>query len=154
MSIFIEQRDRGEIEKLLKHKEFVDEAIGHALTEAGIRGKKILLDRLTREGKTGVLAVDPEGVVFNRSAPGQSPSRETGTLRATADYIVNAPLQVEIGAGDGTSELEYADYLEFGTEDGKLLPRPYVKPTLEAASTDFLNDVVKYTKDILEAKPV
>ena len=148
MSIEVKEVDREAIEMLLHHSELVDEVITRSLFEAGIRGKKLLLDRLTRSGKTGAFAKDPLGVIFQRSRPGQSPSLESGDLRKSVDYVVRQPHEVEMGAGDGTEKFEYAEWLEEGTEH--MEKRPYIKPTLDKVHTEFMNDLVKYTEEMLD----
>lgn len=146
MTIRIVEKDKVLIEKILKEPDVANEVVRRSLFEAGIRGKRLLLDGLTREGKTGVVAVDPSGQRFRRSAPGQMPSLETGNLRRSVNYEVRGAVEMEVGAGDGSSDFEYARYLEEGTEH--IAPRPYIEPTVNRLHTDFIQDLEKFTKEL------
>ena len=145
--ITVKSDDRLAMTVLLQEGELVEEACRRALFEAGIRGKKDLLDGLTREGKSGVLARDKNGVLFHRSAPGQFPSLDSGRLRKTVDYEVRGSLEMELGAGDSTEATKYAEYLEQGTS--KMAPRPYVKPTIEKQHTYFIADLAQFTEELM-----
>jgi hypothetical protein len=68
------------------------------------------------------------------SAPGQAPNTDTGELVRG--------IQVEVRSGDvfvgvESSQDAKANALEFGTTDGKLLPRPFLFPTLEASRREI-----------------
>lgn len=68
------------------------------------------------------------------SAPGQAPNSDTGELVRG--------IQVEVTRGDvsvgvESSQDDKAMALEFGTTDGKLLPRPFLFPSLEESRDDI-----------------
>lgn len=71
------------------------------------------------------------------SAPGEAPANEIGNLADSIFLHRTGDLAVEVVA-----PAEYAAALEFGTEDGKIAPRPFLGPALEHVREPFLADVV------------
>lgn len=67
------------------------------------------------------------GVSHQASAPGEAPANDTGRLAQSARTELN---KAEI-SGAAIFSTAYAAALEFGREDGSILPRPYARPALE-----------------------
>lgn len=81
-------------------------------------------------------------VPHQASAPGMPPATDTGRLRATIGHVValdsqgalfGSSLYAEIGSGANPAVpgVKYAIWLEQGTR--YMEPRPYLRPSLEAA---------------------
>lgn len=66
------------------------------------------------------------------SAPGEAPATDTGNLANSIQAQMTGPLAAEVSVG-----AEYAAALEFGTADGKIAPRPFLEPALDAARPGF-----------------
>lgn len=84
--------------------------------------------RLIREPpKTGITYPRPGGRRHQASAPGEAPANDTGALQDSVDYVVTGVTQLEFG-----DRIIYGKWLEKGTRDKRILPRPHV---LRAANT-------------------
>lgn len=74
------------------------------------------------------------------SAPGEPPAVDTGRLRASIGHeevtILGAVLSIRVG-----TNLVYAAPLEYGTRDGRIKPRPFMRPALAAAQGRMSNAV-------------
>ncbi len=93
----------------------------------GIEAIKANAIRKILEGsKTGRI-YKRRGISHQASAPGESPASDIGTLvgRTTTKFD---PATI---SGAVIFRTAYAAALEFGTDDGKILPRPYARPALE-----------------------
>ena len=66
------------------------------------------------------------------SAPGEAPANETGYLAGSIQAHRIGELEQEVAVG-----AEYGAALEEGTGDGKILPRPFMAPALEAVRPAF-----------------
>ncbi|MFN3650093.1 MAG: hypothetical protein ACK47B_10985 [Armatimonadota bacterium] len=66
------------------------------------------------------------------SAPGEAPATDTGNLAASITTKKTGLLraQVTVGAECGAA-------LEFGTADGKIAPRPFLQPAVDAVEPAF-----------------
>lgn len=58
------------------------------------------------------------------SAPGEAPATDTGNLVRNIGFNVDASNK----SATVTSRARYSAALEFGTNDGKILPRPFMNP--------------------------
>lgn len=90
-----------------------------------------LRDKLSQEGTGRQYVINKSGTVHTASAPGEPPAVNTRLLR---DSVVSAPV-IEKTSRDEiemrlTDFAPYAAALERGTSDGRLKPRPWVKPVL------------------------
>lgn len=72
------------------------------------------------------------------SAPGQSPNTDTGELVRGIQMEI---LGDNVIVGVESSQDEKALALEFGNDDGTLLPRPFLYPALEASSKKIMEMV-------------
>lgn len=91
--------------------------------------------RIKRGAKTG--RVYRRGTVTHQaSAPGQAPATDNGTLASSITFKQVSPLTAEV-----ESRLDYATYLEFGTQN--IAPRPAWVPAVEAARPDFAKRVAE-----------
>lgn len=68
------------------------------------------------------------------SAPGQAPNTDTGELVRGVQVEVRGG---NVFVGVESSQDEKANALEFGTTDGRLLPRPFLYPSLEESREDI-----------------
>jgi len=67
-------------------------------------------------------------IIHQASAPGQPPAPDTGTLKNSITWQVlrrNKRIVGRIGTG-----LPQGAALEFGTKDGRIKARPYIRPVL------------------------
>lgn len=67
------------------------------------------------------------------SAPGEAPATDTGHLANTIGIVMKAPT-----SGEVVAPAEYAAPLEFGTDDGRIAPRPFIGPAVEDAEPGFI----------------
>lgn len=102
--------------------------------KAAVRGVADGLESVRTNAVKKILSGPKTGVIYKRrgvshqaSAPGESPANDTGRLAQSA--------RTELDAGEIKGIVNfstaYAAALEFGTNDGKILPRPYARPALE-----------------------
>jgi HK97 gp10 family phage protein len=70
----------------------------------------------------------PGGGIHWSAHPGMFPAIDTGTLRDSIEYEVTRSFETSKLTVRPTSDVEYAEYLEFGTS--KAAPRPFLRPTL------------------------
>lgn len=68
------------------------------------------------------------------SAPGQAPNSDTGELVRGIQVEVTRD---DVTVGVESSQDDKAMALEFGTTDGRLLPRPFLFPSLEESRADI-----------------
>ena len=84
-------------------------------------------------------------IVHQASAPGEAPSTDTGRLKNSITAY-NNPGDKEAFTVAGRGLANYAPLLEFGTDGGQMLPRPFMFPALEScrqAIKDRINDAVR-----------
>ena len=77
------------------------------------------------------------------SRPGFPPAMITGELRDSYKFDVGR-MQGEIG-----SNKKYAEWLEDGTLDGTLEPRPHLEPAFDAHKDGIMEDIADITRDIM-----
>lgn len=65
------------------------------------------------------------GRIHQASAPGEAPADLTGQLAESVGSEVTSPTQLVIG--DDISA-PHGEWMEFGTDDGRIAPRPHLKP--------------------------
>ena len=104
----------------------IDDAVNATALEAITDVKK----RIQRGPKTGVTYTRRKGGNVSgehrASAPGEAPATDTGALVSSVYFENKGQATAVIG-----SRLDYAGYLEFGTQ--KIAPRPSWTPAAEAA---------------------
>lgn len=111
-------------------------------------------DNIKREARRLILEPPKTGRIYRlelrgvkvyhqASAPGEPPANFTGDLRNTVDYRVKGFNQLIIKAGS-ENKVFYAGDLEFGTQDGRILPRPYLHPAIRKSQRDFNTIVTNY----------
>ena len=83
------------------------------------------LKKIQEGSKTGRI-YKRRSVVHTASAPGEPPASDTGRLVQSG----RTELFPEKGFGLVIFSTAYAAALEFGREDGSILPRPYLRPAL------------------------
>lgn len=81
-----------------------------------------------KSGKTNKEGGDAmsQYIMHQASSPGDPPAPDTGTLRRSLFWEVVRKGNMVLGYVG--SNLKYAAALEYGTKDGKIAPRPYLRP--------------------------
>lgn len=78
----------------------------------------------------------------NPSKPGEIPHVQEGYLKNNIGYSKPRELVRRIGTGiGGKKSVGYAAYLEFGTPNGQMKARPYLRPALYR-NRDVLNRII------------
>lgn len=78
------------------------------------------------------------------SAPGHPPAPDTGTLRNSIDITtLDQGFAAEIGTG-----IEYARYLEFGTD--RMRPRPFLRPSYKKHRKRIVNNITNVVRQALQ----
>jgi hypothetical protein len=75
------------------------------------------------------------------SAPGEPPANLTGQLANSVHAKMVGPLTAEVSVDD-----EKGPWLEYGTEDGRIEPRPYFQPSVDATIPELeaeLNEILQ-----------
>lgn len=94
--------------------------------------------------RTGVV-YSRGGISSRRSAPGEPPKTDTGGLVSSIKKRkLNSGFEFLIG-----TNLKYGRYLEFGTKDKKILPRPWLQPTLLKHKKHIARNIRKSVKKAL-----
>jgi hypothetical protein len=87
------------------------------------------------------------------SAPGEAPAVDSGELISRIIFDVRdmeVEIGPEIGGSSGDQEKSYAYYLEFGTPEGQMEPRPYLAPAVKEYESDMLKAVGDKIIDIVK----
>ena len=66
--------------------------------------------------------------IHQASAPGEAPANDLGNLQRSINIIAGKPGIVT--EASVTANAEYASWLENGTLDGKIAPRPFLTPSM------------------------
>lgn len=96
----------------------------------------------------GTGTIDPEsgktkrstGRTYKASAPGQPPAVRTGTYRdawQVSPAVVAGDKVIAAATNSAKTEDDahfIGDILEYGTTDGKIAPRPHIRPALDAVA--------------------
>jgi len=109
----------------------IDKAQKKRATEAGIRGRRAVVEKLTGTRTGREYTVPGTGVTYTASAPGEPPAQRTGTLRGSIAYETESTVG-GYNAIIGSPE-KYAPVLEYGAllwHGGEILPRPFMRPAL------------------------
>lgn len=101
------------------------EGIRRGLLAVGPEIEREVVRRIKSPPKTGRLYFIG-GQIHQASAPGESPANLTGTLAESVASEVSSPTILTIG--DRENIASYGGYMEFGTRDGRIAPRPHLKP--------------------------
>lgn len=89
----------------------------------------------------------PGGRVHIASAPGEAPAVDTGALIRSLDVRVhNRPAGTQAEAG---TPLLYGAYLDQGTKDGRILPRPFIEPAATAHHQPFVDALRRNVVDAI-----
>lgn len=91
-----------------------------ALKKAAVLVQGTAVLKVQRGPKTGIQYGD-----HRASAPGEAPATDSGNLAR------NIGIEVDVDRKEASviSRAAYSAALEFGTNDGKLLPRPFMQPS-------------------------
>ncbi len=140
-------------------------------TKKGIRRANYLIGKeLVKDAKQKILKGKKTGIVYRRrrpsgrivkhrsSAPGEAPANFTGALRASVDFVVRGQVLVFGAGGSATTgrlkgkNVVYAKDLEIGNRRKHLLPRPYLKATIDDEEKIIRNFYNQYIKKQLRKK--
>lgn len=76
------------------------------------------------------------------SLPGNPPAPDTGNLRESIRYEVNKNGEEVYGiVGSSQKDADYGLYLEYGTSDGRIAPRPWLRPAMRK-NNDFIKSTM------------
>ena len=123
--------------------ENIDRAQKKRATEAGIRGRRAVVEKLTGTRTGREYTVPGTNVTYRASAagrPGEPPAVRTGALRGSIAYETESTIggyNAIIG-----SPKEYAPALEFGAllwHGGEILPRPFMRPALAEIQGELMS---------------
>lgn len=102
-----------------------------------IYGAETAVSFTTKDGKSADFTAHRgrklgDDKVHQASAPGEAPANDEGNLAASihTEHVSDLASEVVVGAA-------YGDALEHGTEDGKIAPRPFMEPSVEAERPIF-----------------
>ena len=94
--------------------------------------------RITEPPKTGRLYFR-NGSIHQASAPGESPANLTGDLRDSIYAETTSPYRLQLIADENYAP--HAIWMEFGTEDGRIAPRPFIRPTGKAMAREVVQAI-------------
>lgn len=84
------------------------------------------------------------------SLPGNPPAPDTGNLRESIRYEVhNDDGNVYGIVGTTQKDPDYGLYLEYGTSDGRIAPRPWLRPAMRKNNDFIRTTIAKAVKDTL-----
>jgi hypothetical protein len=125
-------------EALRKYGAKAEAEIAKAVKATALQVDGDIKRAIQRGPKTG-RTYNRRGIVHTASAPGQAPATDRGSLVSSIAFKQVSKLTAEV-----TSRLDYAAYLEFGTQNIKA--RPAWVPAIEKARPDFarrVSDAIK-----------
>ena len=96
----------------------------------------LLLARHAMMGPKHGKVYQKAGRVHQASAPGEAPAIDLGNLlnSLAVEIVSDLTARVTVGA-------EYGSPLEFGTVDGKIAPRPYLRPAVAQMRAAFFRAI-------------
>jgi len=84
------------------------------------------------------------------SLPGNPPAPDTGNLRESIRYeVYNNDGNVYGIVGTTQKNPDYGLYLEYGTSDGRIAPRPWLRPAMRKNNDFIRTTIAKAVKDTL-----
>ena len=84
------------------------------------------------------------------SLPGNPPAPDTGNLRESIKYEVNNTSGNVYGiVGTTQKDPDYGLHLEYGTSDGRIAPRPWLRPAMRKNNDFIRSTIAKAVKDTL-----
>lgn len=129
-------------EQLQANLQALSASLGPLVAKAAFKGGRLVQSRVIKR----IQKPEGAGRTVTRYQPGQAPYTHLASLPGQAPNSDTGELvrgvQVEVRAGDvlvgvESSQDEKAMALEFGTTDGKLLPRPFLFPSLEESRQEI-----------------
>lgn len=109
-----------------RHKKNHQDGLRHALVEIGKEVTQLTAKYILGPPKTGRIYII-NGRPHQASAPFESPAELTGKLRRSINFKVSGSRQLRVG-----ETAYYAKWLEEGTRDNKILPRPHLIRAIRA----------------------
>ncbi len=120
-------------------------AVRSAALEGVIDGteavKTVAIKKIQEGTKSGII-YRRRGIFHQASAPGESPASDTGRLVQSAHTRFDTSNII----GEAIFSTAYAAALEFGREDGSILPRPYARVSLEEERPKIIKNIEKLIK--------
>lgn len=124
--------------------EEVRQAAGRGVISATELIKEKAVKKILSDAKTGRL-YRRRGVTHQASAPGEAPASDTGRLVQSA----HTEFDEKTITGSTVFSTAYAAALEFGRNDGSILPRPYARPALIEARDEVEDGITIAIKSVL-----
>jgi hypothetical protein len=123
-----------EVAKALKaYGKRAEDEIAKAVTATALQVDGDIKKAIQRGAKSG-RTYNRRGKAHQASAPGEAPATDTGSLVSSITFKQVTRLTAEV-----ESRLDYAAYLEFGTQ--RMGARPAWVPAIEKAQPDFTRRV-------------
>lgn len=84
-----------------------------------------------------------KSIAHHPSMPGNPPAPDTGNLRNSIRYEIHGEKSKEVYGIVGSTQKDppYGTYLEYGTSDGKIAPRPWLRPAMRK-NNDFIRKTI------------
>ena len=84
------------------------------------------------------------------SLPGNPPAPDTGNLRESIRYEVHNDGKEVYGiVGSTQKDPDYAVWMEYGTSDGRIAPRPWLRPAMRKDNDFIRMTIAKAVKNTL-----
>ena len=115
-----------------------DRAIRLALYDIGDDVARLIAKYIISPPKTGRIYII-NGRPHQASAPFESPAELTGRLRRSINWQVRGSRQLTIG-----ESAYYAKWLEEGTRDHRILPRPHIIRAIRAKHRNTRKTLMEY----------
>ena len=122
-----------------------DQALRDALNDIGSDVTDLIAKYIKGPPKTGRIYII-NGRPHQASAPFESPAELTGTLRRSINFNVRGSRQLTIG-----ESAYYAKWLEEGTRDNRILPRPHVIRAINARQRKVVKTFEEYLDKVVGA---
>lgn len=118
--------------------------------EAGITAQKEIIHAYNSGTRTGKIYHKGNGVYHQASAPGEPPKSDSGNLASHIYFKKVDRLSVEVYSDK--SAAPYGFWLEYGTLDGRIAPRPLWVPKRDDIGERFFRAVEEHLGDYIRAK--
>lgn len=117
----------------------IERALARGITKGALLIQKTARRKIMDGPKTG-LAYKRGKKEHIASAPGEAPANDTGNLQRSIVVVAASPSDRVTALVNANAE--YANWLENGTLDGKIQPRPFLTPSAEE-NAKKIGDMVK-----------
>ena len=123
------------------------EGVRRGLVEVGPEIRKEVKRLIKDPIKTGRIYII-RGKPHQASAPGEAPANLSGRLAGSVSSRVSRSTQLIIG--DLASRAPHGKYMEFGTKDGRIKPRPHLKPAALSKAREVKQSILREVQKQLD----